>query len=200
MPPPHSSCCGPVVKILGIDIGVNLGWAVGSTDAGARLFCGTQRLGPAGADHGFYASTSMTFLIDLIQANKPDLVAYEFSQATIAAKQDKRVTTIDVILVHCGLRWMILGVANGMQVRTREFTPQATLKTFCRGQKVEKGERKKAIKRECYIRGIDYGTEHAADAVALWHHAACTVDPDFAARDAVARMRIKDPLAGGVML
>lgn len=189
---------GRAVNILAFDLGVNIGWAFGDTGPGGKVRCGTQRLGPPSSDHAIYAERSMTLFIELIQLNRPDVVAYEFSQGILAGKQGARTTTIDVILVHCGLRWMILGVSNGMQVRTREYNPQATAKTFLRGAKIGKGERKAAIKRECFIRGIEYGSEHAADAVALWHHAACQSDPDFAARDSVYRMAIRDPLAGGV--
>jgi hypothetical protein len=186
------------MKITTFDIGVNMGWASGSTDGAGKLACGCKRLGPTGSSHQNYAKTCLTFLTDILDLERPDEVWYEFSQGVIAGKQGAGHTSIDVILIHAGVRFAIMGVAGLYDIRCVESSPQAHVKSFLRGAKVPKGEAKKMVKRECFIRGIEVPNDHAADAVSLWHHAAFTRDPDFAARDAVARMRMRDPAGARV--
>jgi hypothetical protein len=183
-----------VKKILALDVGVNLGWACGQSDGGNRLNCGHFRLGPSGSAHQHYAKACITFLTDLLDLERPDEVWYEFSQGVIAGKQGAGRTSIDVILIHAGIRFTILGLTGMYDIACVESSPQAHVKSFLRGAKVPKGDAKKLVKRECFIRGIQVPNDHAADAVSLWHHAAFTRDPDFAARDAVARMRMRDPV------
>lgn len=185
------------MKILALDIGVNLAWCCGATEDG-RLTGTSVRLARGTADHRVYAGQSLTTLIDIMTTFKPDRVFFDFSKGVIAGKQDARRTDIDVILIHAGLRWAILGVASMLDILAEELPASAAAQKFLRARS-DKGESKRNVQRECRIRGIPFESEHHADSIAIWHAAAFKLDPDFAARDAVARMRMRDPFANAVL-
>lgn len=188
------------MKILTFDIAIKTGWCFG--EIGSHLVGGTQRHAPSGADHGFVFRKAMVWVADQINLYRPDRVAYEFNRNTIAGKQKSRSTNIDTILVHGGLRAIILAVTGAMDVQCREANAQEASSAFLglhKQKKIEGEDSKEPVKRECRIRGLEFVDDNHSDAIALWHHQAFRLDPEFAARDAVARMRMRDPaLLGGV--
>ncbi|KPH79345.1 hypothetical protein [Bosea vaviloviae] len=185
------------MNLLTFDIGVKTGWCAAAI--GEPLRGGTRRLAPSGSEHAKVAAEQMQFVGDMIALNKPDRVAFEFSTQTIAGKQGSGFTNIDTILMQAGMRWVILGICKLMDVRCDEIQPaQARIAFLGKGKgRLKREDAKLAVKRECFIRGIEYADDNHSDAVCLWFALAFRIDADFAARDAVARMRMRDPCAGG---
>lgn len=185
------------MKILTFDIAIKTGWCFG--EIGGKLIGGTRRHAPSGSDHGFLFSRAMVWVADQINLHRPDRLAIEFNQNTITGKQQRGQTTIDVIMVHCGMRALILAVANEMGVQTRIVPYTDAAKVFIGPNKIKLAgdDTKEPVKRECRIRGLEFVDDNHSDAIALWHQQAFLLDPDFAARDAVARMRMRDPALRG---
>lgn len=185
------------MNLLTFDIGVKTGWAAGMI--GGKLTGGTRRLAPAGSEHGKVAGEQLQFIGDMIALHRPDRVGFEFSTQTIAGKQGSGFTNIDTILMQAGMRWGILGVTHLLRVRCDEVVPsQARISFLGKGKgRLKREEAKAAVKRECFVRGIEYVDDNHADAICLHFHLAFRIDPDFAARDAVARMRMRDPALQG---
>lgn len=184
------------MKILTFDIAIKTGWCFG--EIGGKLVGGTKRHAVSGAGHDVVFGKAMIWIADLINVYRPDRVGYEFNQGTIAGKQQRGQTTIDVIKVHCGLRALILGVCHSMSVEAHEVSASEAASSFLGPNKFKvKGDSKEPVKHECRVRGLPFDDDNHADALALWHQQAFLVDPDFAARDAVARMMIRNPSLGG---
>lgn len=184
-------------KILTFDIAIKTGWCFG--EIGGKLIGGTKRHAPSGADHGVLFSKAMVWIADQINVHRPDRVAIEFNQNTMVGKQRKQQTNIDTIMVHCGLRALFLAVCQEMGVQCRIIPYTEAGPAFLGPHKIKLpgDDTKEPVKRECRIRGIPFVDDNHSDAIALWHHQAFKIDPDFAARDAVARMRMRDPLIAG---
>lgn len=185
------------MKLLTFDIGVKTGWSF--APIGGKLVGGTKRLAPSGSDHGKIAGEQLQFVGDMIGIHKPDRVAFEFSTQTIAGKQKDGFTNIDTIMTQTGMRWGILGICHLLHVRCDEVKPSdARISFLGRGNGNLKRDIAKAkVKQECIIRGIEFVDDNQSDSVCLWFHVAFKADPDFAARDAVARMRMRDPFIAG---
>lgn len=185
------------MKLLTFDIGVKTGWTAGAI--GGKLIGGTRRLAPSGSDHGKIAGEQFQFVGDMIGIHKPDRVAFEFSTQTIAGKQGAGFTNIDTIMMQAGMRWGILGISHLLRVRCDEIQPaQARIAFLGKGQgRLKREEAKAAVKRECLTRSLEFVDDNQADSICLWFALAFRIDPDFAARDAVARMRMRDPSIAG---
>lgn len=185
------------MKLLTFDIGVKTGWTAGAI--GGKLMGGTRRLAPSGSDHGKIAGEQLQFVGDMIGIHKPDRVAFEFSTQTIAGKQGQGFTNIDTIMMQAGMRWGILGVSHLLRVRCDEIQPaQARIAFLGKGKgRLKREDAKAAVKRECLIRSLEFIDDNQADSICLWFALAFRIDPDFAARDAVARMRMRDPSLAG---
>jgi len=182
------------MKLLTFDIGVKTGWAF--APIGGKLIGGTHRLAPSGAEHGKIAGEQLQFVGDMIGLYRPDRVAFEFSTQTIAGKQGAGFTNIDTIMMQAGMRWGILGVSNLLHVRCDEVKPtDARISFLGKGNgRLKRDDAKAAVKRECVARALEFVDDNQADAICLWFHLAFRIDPDFAARDAVAQMSRRDPL------
>lgn len=185
------------MKILTFDIAIKTGWCFG--EIGGKLTGGTEKHAPSGADHSVLFSKAMVWIADQINLHRPNRVAVEFNQNTMVGKQQKRQTNIDTILVHCGLRAIILAVCNEMRVQCRVVPYTEAAKAFIGPNKIKLAgdDSKDPVKRECRIRGLEFIDDNHSDAIALWHQQAFLLDPDFAARDAVARMQMRDPALRG---
>ena len=185
------------MKLLTFDIGVKTGWAF--APIGGKLIGGTRRLAPSGSDHAKVAGEQLQFVGDMVGIHKPDRVGFEFSTQTIAGKQGQGFTNIDTIMMQAGMRWGILGICHLLHVRCDEVRPsEARISFLGKGNGNLKREVAKAkVKQECIIRGIEFVDDNHSDSICLWHHLAFRIDPDFAARDAVARMRMRDPFISG---
>lgn len=185
------------MKILTFDIAIKTGWCFG--EIGGKLVGGTQRHAPSGADHGYLFGKSMNWFADQINLYRPSRVAVEFNQNTMVGKQQKRQINIDTIMVHCGFRALILGLCNAMSVQCRivPYTDASAAFLGPNKKKLAGDDSKEPVKRECRIRGLEFVDDNHSDAIALWHQQAFLLDPDFAARDAVARMRMRDPALSG---
>ncbi|WP_038367900.1 hypothetical protein [Bosea sp. UNC402CLCol] len=185
------------MKLLTFDIGVKTGWAF--APIGGKLIGGTRRLAPSGSDHGKIAGEQLQFVGDMIGLHQPDRVAFEFSTQTIAGKQGQGFTNIDTIMMQAGMRWGILGISHLLRVRCDEVQPaQARIAFLGKGKgRLKREEAKAAVKQECLTRGLEFVDDNHSDALCLWFAVAFKADPDFAARDAVARMRMRDPFIAG---
>lgn len=163
-----------MTSILSLDIARTTGWAFGRI--GDRPKFGTQRLTPPGASHAEIFGAMIGWLVPTLQVFQPDVLVYE---APFPPQQMGGKTNFSTTRVLLGLPAIVEGVAyrvGGMQIR--EAAVGDVRASFIGTRRLKRDLAKKAVMAKCRELGFAVADDNAADAVALWFHAASLLCPD----------------------
>lgn len=185
MPEPSS------YRILALDLATVSGWAIGSTDSMKPRF-GIERFAKRGATPGQVGEAFMVWFSDMTRVEKLDALYVERPMhPSIASKIGTNAET-NFILV--GLPFLAVTFACARKIPVVAMVDAQDVKASFTGQRRFKDEfdpsagkiiksrevGKRATVARCRQLGLDVQDDNAADACALWFHAAGKHNPRIA--------------------
>lgn len=179
------------MKILGLDLGSNTGWALG--DAGARPFFGSWKLPKTGNDVGSYLLHFHDLLRLFLLKHEPDVVAFEAPLYLLHTGRKGESKTQPITarklfgLAGEAERTIAQLSRRGMAVRCFEAHQQSWKKHFCGFANFGKSRKPYPPIETCNARGLEVSSTDEADAVGILDYTSHKVAPEQA--------RNSDPLA-----
>lgn len=155
--------------ILALDIATCTGFAFGKPGQTPRS--GSIRLAKTGASNGEIGQGMLTWLVDFITVNKPDMIYYE---VPLDPRHMGKSTTFKTARILLGLPFLVETIAQARGIfKMREAGVQDVRKFFV-GQ-ARPANKKEAVKARCRQLGWSAVDDNAADALGLWAFA-CAIE------------------------
>jgi hypothetical protein len=156
--------------ILGLDLAVNTGFALGRPGATPRS--GTVRLKKPSEDINMAARNLACFLRDMFVLEVPDLIVYEAPLPFFAGHSDQRQRSMESLVNPPQMCGAVLAIA-GVYGIPSAFYSANKIRTGFLGKAHAKGrdETKRAVIRQCHAEGLmplDCKDDNRADAIATW--------------------------------
>lgn len=162
------------MRILGLDLAVNTGWALG--EPGSKPRFDVKRLKTKHDDVEVAAENLGRFIRDVcfMASERPDLIVYEAPISPFAQHNDERQRSIESIVMPPELVGAVRGVAACYGIRCEGVHASTIRKHFIgRANMGEREATKRAVIQRCHLLGYMPSTckdDNIADSLATWDY------------------------------
>lgn len=172
--------------ILFLDLARQAGWAIGR--AGGEIASGSEFLAPPAQGHGRTFAALDAFMADLIETNRPSVVAFE--QPMDPRHMGKR-TTFKTARLLMGLTAIAEACCARMQVRRTVECSVADIRKHLLGKQPARGQAKEEVMQYLKYTGFKPSDDNEADAIAGWLYCEAILSPQDGSRRLPMFSRVK---------